>query len=185
MSVVKGLKKCPKCDYDAIFVPLVTAVGYDGRLYGSRSEGFCNNPQCDQLLWYYPHSGRVTRRKVGHTLKEYQARKTDAVNDVHIINSLRRSRGLSQLVEVDGFILRPRCEPHACCRGPGSWITRWFTRSYSVVESWFWWIVAAIKSPFLGKPPSSLVDKLMSGDKSINDIRAEQGFDSVEVDNAE
>ena len=70
-----GLKECPKCKADSIFLSLVPAVGYDGRLFGSRSEGFCNNPQCDQLLWYYPRSGHVTRRNMGPTIDDYHAKK--------------------------------------------------------------------------------------------------------------
>ena len=62
-----SLKECPSCGHDAIFVPLVPAVGYDGKLYGAKSEGFCNGHECDQLFWYYPRSSRITRRTVGVT----------------------------------------------------------------------------------------------------------------------
>lgn len=174
--VVTGLKACPKCDYDAIFVPLVPAVGYDGKLYGSKSEGFCNSPFCDQLFWYYPRSGRVTRRMVGMTLKEYQGRSSD----LRIFNLIRRSNGLSEVMEVptyDDVPVTPYEPPLSL-----------FARLRRTAVEWYWWIVAALKSPFLGKlPSSSLVDAaafkaLKSGDKSINDVRREQGFDSMESD---
>ena len=194
MSDIKGLSSCPKCDYDAIFVPLVPAVGYDGKLYGGKSEGFCNNPQCDQLLWYYPHSGRVTRRTGGITLAEYQARDTD----VRIINVIRRNRGLLPVMEMDAELMsgyndykegrvRPWIEVNMELGIRDSLVAR----LRRVPVEWFWWIVAVLKSPFLGKlPPSSLVDMdalaaPQSRNKTINQVRAAgDGLDPVEVDNA-
>lgn len=88
-----SLEACPKCGNDNIFVPLVPAVGYDGTLYGGRTEGFCNSPRCDQRFWYYPRSGRITRRNNGMTLKDYRLRW------VHIdtVNAVRRNLGLAPL----------------------------------------------------------------------------------------
>ncbi len=180
-----SLDTCPKCSADSIFVPLIPAAGYDGKLYGSRSEGFCNSPFCDQLLWYYPRSGRVTRRNVGMTLKEYTHRNWTSVTDLDLINIRRRNAGLSPLMEVPGGLwgTTPYDAPHD---EPLSLLAR--LRLMPV--EWFWWIVAALRSPFLGKLPSPLVDvdalnALKSGDKSINQVRGERGFDPVEVEDAE
>lgn len=165
-----SLKVCPKCKADSIFLPLIPAAGYDGRLFGSRSEGFCNSPVCDQLLWYYPRSGRVTRRNGGPTLADYHDNRKKQFDNLHFINIMRRDRGLSQLVEVGGFMVRPRVDSPSL-----------FARLRRIPVEWFWYIVAVLKSPFLGK----LSSPLESGDQTINEVRAERGLDPVEVDNAE
>ena len=165
-----SLEACPKCNADSIFLPMNPAAGYDGKLYGSRSEGFCNSPECDQLLWYYPRSGRVTRRNTGPTLSDYHAKQNRWVEKLAFINSMRRMKGLPRLMVVPDRI---PAEPSLLAR----------LRLMPV--EWFWWIVAALKSPFLGKLP--LVDvealqSLQSGDKTINQVREERGLDPVESD---
>ncbi len=186
--VALGLEVCPKCGYDAIFVPLVPAVGYDGKLYGSKSEGFCNNPQCDQLFWYYPHSGRVTRRTGGLTLEEYQGHSAD----LSVFNMIRRRRGLSPVMEMDAELMRGynaykegRVRPWSEVKAELGIRDSLLARLRRMPVEWFWWIVAALKSPFLGKLP--LVDvaalqSLQSGDKTINQVREERGLDPVESD---
>lgn len=173
--IAEGLKVCPKCGYDAVFVPLIPAVGYDGRLYGSRSEGFCNNPQCDQRFWYHPRSGRVTRRHVGMTLKEYTTKRNwQGVTVLDLINIRRRNASLAPLMEVPDK-LRSTIPVEL----PSLSLLARLRRG---AVGWFWWIVAALKSPFLGKLPPS---KVLPADKTINEVRMELGFDPVEVDNAE
>lgn len=100
-----ALKNCPACGHSSIFVPLVPAVGYDGKLYGGKSEGFCNSPKCDQLLWYYPSTGQVTRRNVGVTLKDYWLRRAD----IDVFNSTRVRAGLKPVSEgpIAVLSLRP------------------------------------------------------------------------------
>ncbi len=171
MSTSLGLETCPKCGADSIFLPLIPAAGYNGRLYGSRSEGFCNSPICDQLLWYYPRSGRVTRRNVGQTLADYHAKQRMQYANLRHINIMRRHMDLPPLMEVlDGLWSRAPVDEPALSR---------IARLRRMPVEWFWWIVAALRSPFLGNlPPSSL----SSGYQTINRTRIRS---SVEVDNAE
>ncbi len=181
----KGLDTCPKCSADSIFLPMNPAAGYDGKLYGSRSEGFCNSPDCDQLLWYYPRSGRVTRRNVGQTLAEYWANQRKQYANFRFLNIMRRTADLAPLREVPDELWRTAAyEPP-----PLSLVAR-FRRS---VVGWYWYIVAALKSPFLGKLPLPLplplVDSeslqarvdLQSADKTINQVREELGLETVQV----
>ncbi len=172
VRVATGLKACPKCKYDAIFLPLIPAASYDGKLYGSRSEGFCNNPFCDQLFWYYPATGRVTRRNVGWTLDDYHANRRTQYANLRYINIMRRLGDLPPLMEVPDELWST-----TAYKPPLSLIAR---LRHGAVE-WFWWIVAAFKSPFLGKLPSPLE----SGEKTINQMRAERGLNSVGVYNEE
>lgn len=68
------IKQCVKCgDVDSIFVPdLSLAVTHDGVvIWGGRQLAFCNNCQCDQRYWWYPRSGRITRRNTGQTYPEW------------------------------------------------------------------------------------------------------------------
>ncbi len=162
-SSVKGLKSCPKCKADSIFLPLIAAAGYDGKLYGSRSEGFCNNPQCDQLLWYYPRSGRVTRRNAGQTLAEYQEQQDRQFRDLRFINTMRRLHNLSPVQEMPDALWSTM----ASIRPPLSLIAR----LRRIPAEWFWYIVAALKSPFLGKLPPAEVRGLQAGVLTINEAR--------------
>lgn len=51
-------------------------MDFDGTIHwGGKQIAFCNNPQCDQRFWYYPASGRITRRNTGLTYQEYRARR--------------------------------------------------------------------------------------------------------------
>ncbi len=159
-SSVAGLKSCPKCKADSIFLPLIPAAGYDGKLYGSRNEGFCNNPQCDQLLWYYPRSGRVTRRNVGQTLAEYREQQDRLFRDLRFINIMRRVYDLSPVQEVPDELWSTTAAP---IRPPLSLVGR----LRRITVEWFWYIVAALKSPFLGKLPDRF-SPVVSGDKTIN-----------------
>ncbi len=156
-----SLKECPSCGHDAIFVPLVPAVGYDGTLYGSKSEGFCNGHKCDQLFWYYPRSGRITRRMVGRTLAEWRKQRVDLL----IINIMRRHEGLPYLIE------EPPREHVVHLTRP------WSARLQDTIVNWFWYIVAAVKSPFIRKSPPGM----LSGGQTINEVRAEQGLDPIAV----
>ena len=166
-KVAKGLKECPKCQTDSIFVPTTPAVGYDGKLYGLRSEGFCNRTSCDQRLWFYPHTGLVTRRNKGWFLAEYQENQRNQYANLRFINLMRALEGLPQLVEV-------RDDPP-----PGFPLAIWessrtpYSRLRSMFMGWFWWFVAALKSPFIDNTPSPLVDadalnELKSGEGSYN-----------------
>ncbi len=152
---MSGLKACPNCGRDAIFVPLIPAVGYDGKLYGTRSEGFCNNPNCDQLLWYYPRSGRVTRRNGGLTLSEYWLRHSN----IDIFNSARRRAGLCPvIVNLDGedshplipILIRMDTEPRIL----SVWqvwrlkVRNGSERSRRALVDWYYWLRAAVLSPF-------------------------------------
>ena len=140
-----SLKECPKCGADSIFLPLIPAAGYDGKLYGSRSEGFCNSPFCDQRLWYHPRTGRVTRRTVGITLEEYTQQKLTSATNLTVINSMRRHAGLSLLVDVG--------EPERAARALKAHrilVPRpWYTRLLDTIVNWFWYGAAAFKSPFI------------------------------------
>ena len=160
-----SLEACPKCGADSIFVPLIPAVGYDGKLHGAKSEGFCNSHKCDQLLWYYPHSGLVTRRTVGRTLSEWRKQRVD----LFIINIMRRHEGLLDLMEVG--------EPERAARALKahrillSSLRPWYTRLPDAIVNWFWYIVAAVKSPFLVKLPSGEVQAVKAGALTPNEAR--------------
>ncbi len=147
-----ALKNCPACGADSIFVPLVPAVGYDGTLYGGRSEGFCNSPRCDQLLWYYPRSGRVTRRTVGITLKDYWLRRAD----ISAFNLTRRRVGLSPVLERSIAVLSlpsvvgPDTKPFKikyADLGLDEALT-WYERVKYEIVSWYYWLLAAVKPSF-------------------------------------
>lgn len=143
-----ALKNFPSCGHNSIFVPLVPAVGYDGTLFGGKSEGFCNNPMCDQLLWYYPSTGQVTRRNVGVTLKEYGIRRAD----IDVFNITRRRAGLFP-VTVD----KPPIAVLFPSSGGDSDITEgdpaldympWYERAVDKIAGWCYLFLAAVKSPF-------------------------------------
>lgn len=157
-----SLNECPSCGYDAIFVPLIPAVGYDGKLYGSKSAGFCNGHECDQLLWYYPHSGRVTRRTGGVTLEGWRKSRVDLT----FINIIRRNEGMSALIEAND------------CAEPPPFLTSltrpWYIRLQDTIENWFWYVVAAVKSPFLRRNRRDLDKAVAEGVLTINEARAAQ-----------
>ena len=46
------------------------AVSLAGDILGGRIAAFCNSYQCDQRYWFFPASGRVTRRNTGDTYQE-------------------------------------------------------------------------------------------------------------------
>ncbi len=146
-----ALKNCPACGHDSIFLPLIPAAGYDGTLHGSRSEGFCNSPRCDQLLWYYPHTGRVTRRTVGINLKEYTERRWERRFDLDFINTWRKEAGLRLLIEAPVAVMVLPGEV-----GPESFRLKieqgkeltWYDRVVDVVLGRYYLLLAAIKSPF-------------------------------------
>ncbi len=148
-----SLKECPKCGADSIFLPLIPAAGYDGKLYGSRSEGFCNSPFCDQRLWYHPRTGRVTRRTVGITLEEYTQQKLTSATNLTVINIMRRHAGLSLFMEVDEpeRVARALKSHQKMIRGSGLFdsVKDWFQRNVQTpIVAWFWYGAAAFKSPF-------------------------------------
>ena len=61
------MTECPACGCDTIFVARET-FGVDLRtklIIPAKVEAFCNQPTCGQLFWWYPKSGRVTRRTYG------------------------------------------------------------------------------------------------------------------------
>ena len=180
-KVAKGLEACPKCQGDSIFLPTNPAVGYDGKLYGLRSRGFCNRTSCDQRLWFYPRTGLVTRRNKGMTLAEYEENERNSYANLRFINLMRALTSLPPLVEVQ---ITP----------PGFPIKIWessrtpYSRLRSMFVGWFWWFAAALKSPFLGSAQqmdADALNELKSGEKSINDIRAKRGLSPVEADNGE
>ena len=62
------MTKCPQCDYDAIFVyDAYFCVEFDGiqRFPRGKIWAFCNDLDCDQRYWYYPKTGRITKRNTG------------------------------------------------------------------------------------------------------------------------
>ncbi len=62
------MKECPQCDYDAIWVSNISfCVDFEGiqQFYPRKLYGFCNDTMCDQKYWYYPKTGRITKRNVG------------------------------------------------------------------------------------------------------------------------
>ncbi len=62
------MKKCPQCDYDAIFVIDASfCVEFDGtqQFYPRKIPAFCNDSMCDQRYWYYPRTGKITKRNTG------------------------------------------------------------------------------------------------------------------------
>jgi hypothetical protein len=133
------LEACPKCGTDNIFVPLVPAVGYDGRLYGGRSEGFCNNLSCDQRFWYVPHSGRITRRNSGMTLKEYRLRHVD----VDVFNIMRRHAGLPPVAKLPmGVLTIVDPDPERFGILGERWLARPARRAGRWLADWCAWFAA-------------------------------------------
>ncbi len=47
----------------------------------------------------------------------------------------------------------------------------WFAQFRGMFVDWYWWIVAALKSPFLGKLPSAEIRGLQAGILTINEAR--------------
>lgn len=142
-----ALKSCPACGHDAVFVPLIPAVGYDGALYGPRSEGFCNSPKCDQLLWYYPKSGRITRRTVGITLQDYWLRRAD----INTFNTIRGRARLPLVIEEPIAVLTlpaevdPDAFKYAEIACP---YVSWYEQVNDTIVDWYYWLLAAVTSPF-------------------------------------
>ena len=60
------LSKC-RCGHDAICAIGVSfAVEFDGsRIVAGKMAAYCNTLACNQRYWYYPKSGRITRRNSG------------------------------------------------------------------------------------------------------------------------
>lgn len=160
-----SLKECPSCGADNIFVPLVPAVGYHGTLLGFKSEGFCNNGACDQLLWYYPSTGRVTRRSVGLTLREWRQRRVS----LDVVNALRANEGMSLLVEDAGFIT-PLSPTSQFSITQDDW--PWYTRLFDTVQDWYYWIRALILSPFRRRSRKDA--DLEAGISTVNEVRVDQ-----------
>lgn len=76
------LEICPTCGIqDSIYVDHHPVVGLDGKLIGGRTEAFCNNTQCDQRYWFFPISGRVTRRNTGDTYQKRHGYDLPAVGE--------------------------------------------------------------------------------------------------------
>lgn len=120
--------------------------------------------------WYYPSTGRVTKRNVGLTLVEYHANQRKQYANLRYINTMRRLQDLPPLMEVpDELWSTTPYEPPLSL----------FTRLRRIPVEWFGYIMAALKSPFLGKLPTA---KVMPRDKTINELRVEHGFDPVESD---
>ena len=64
------MTKCPQCDYDAIWVnDMSFCVEFDGTrrpmVFPRKIPAFCNTIECDQRYWYYPETGRITKRQIG------------------------------------------------------------------------------------------------------------------------
>ena len=66
------LRACPQCGYDAIWVDQTFVVEFNGKLVGGRMMGFCNTTACDQRYWFYPLTGRITRRNTGRFSAYYR-----------------------------------------------------------------------------------------------------------------
>ncbi|HAM40587.1 MAG TPA: hypothetical protein DCP69_04430 [Candidatus Omnitrophica bacterium] len=58
-----SLTSCPKCGAEDITTtyPLQIAMS-DSWIYAARVPAECNHIGCDQRFWWYPASGRITRR---------------------------------------------------------------------------------------------------------------------------
>lgn len=135
------LEICPSCGVqDSIFLARNSgAVKLDGTLSGSRVEAFCNNVSCEQRYWYFPQSGRVTRRNTGGTYQEWRLQRFDLGS----MNAARQSVGLSPLVESPvppPSKYKPiRVEPEEFIRGSpyGFAAPRSTLRQY-LYERWCW-----------------------------------------------
>lgn len=165
------LEICPSCGVqDSIFLSHGPAVGLDGRLYGGRTEAFCNNISCDQLYWYYPCSGRITRRTIGMTYAEYRRRRVD----VDIINVMRRNEGLTPLVELDSTQIIDVSE---MLPSPQPW--PWYRRLLATVEDWYYYFLDYWHEfrPFRKRPPEP--EPVSLGMETINEVRGARGLDSI------
>ncbi|KKN84486.1 hypothetical protein LCGC14_0289480 [marine sediment metagenome] len=78
------MTKCPQCDYDAIWVKdLSLCIAFDGTqiFYPRKVVAFCNTTTCDQRYWWYPTTGRITKRNIGPYspyLHRYTTKATEA-----------------------------------------------------------------------------------------------------------
>ena len=153
------LEVCPSCGVqDSIFLSHGPAVGLDGRLYGGRTEAFCNNVSCDQRYWYYPRSGRITRRNTG---VKYQAFLRQRV-DVMTVNAARRNLRLSPLSEPLVLEAPPKIEIIRTETGPLAPFDiefaeiaedddeprPWWGPAALDFRNWWYYLLAAITSPF-------------------------------------
>ena len=156
-----SLKECPSCGADNIFVPLVPAVGYDGTLYGAKSEGFCNGGACDQRFWYYPSTGRITRRTGGITLREWRQHGVS----LDVVNALRANEGMSRLAEA-----ADRAEP---CPNPPQTTIRG-SDPFRGIKDWYYWLLAAVKlTPFSKRSRKDAA--MVTGVSTTNEeVRVEQ-----------
>ena len=59
-----SLTNCPKCGEEYIWVDGVSfsVALADGWIGTTKLPAECANPNCDELYWWYPRSGRITRR---------------------------------------------------------------------------------------------------------------------------
>lgn len=153
------LEVCPKCGVqDSIFLSRGPSVGLDGKLAGGRTEAFCNSMFCDQRYWYYPTSGRITRRNTGIKYQEFLRKRVD----VDTVNAARRNLRLSPLTEPLVLEAPPKFEVLRTESQPGVPFNieyadvneddeepcPWWRPAAEEFRNWWYYLLAAIKSPF-------------------------------------
>ena len=65
------MERCPNCGCDSLFVHPSLALLYDGKILSRRQEAYCNSVSCPARFWWYPETGRITRRNTGPVSKYY------------------------------------------------------------------------------------------------------------------
>ncbi len=96
-------------------------------------------------------------------MEEYTHQKLMSVNDIDLINIRRHHAGLSRLVDA-----ADRAEPPPFITS----ITRpWYRRLQNAIVNWYWYIVVAIKSPFVKTLPPDEVREMQAGVLAINEAR--------------
>lgn len=63
MAIKDSLTKCPKCGCKSIFIDTYFSVDFDGNITNKKLKGKCNNPKCEQKMWYHPSLKKIIKRK--------------------------------------------------------------------------------------------------------------------------